>query len=1086
MSEFVKASKLGASVKQAVKNDPNIPRSTEPVKCWGMEMALFPYQIETVEWMYDAETTENCKGGLCVFDMGLGKTATTIGLLSREREAKNKEKDKKVAATLIIAPKNVRIDTWPTELKKFNPSLRIAIYDVAGGRPGVDYSDEAVDIVLTSYERVRLDFFVAAARRTKKIESVVGQKRKMDDLEEKNTETDAEMQEGVDEDLMSKQNQEEEEKKEEKKEEEEDEDEDNVWLKRRKCLEPDPKKLERAARHSPLLFDRTWQRVVLDEASCIKNVTTKLHAACMHLCANARWCLSGTPLTNGLTDLAALFAFIRAPELDLSKPIRKIQDFFYCKENLASSMMVRYARRFTESQLLELTGSALPEREFNIFQVDFSGSEERNNYAALVGGLSEKLAEQGGENEKEENKYSIIFEIITKLRRTALAPCIGDPVQFGSWKELRDDWTCLRSAKMLALAQQVKRLGAEEKMILFTDFVDSAGLAAAVCDRQGYPAVLYHSKMSEQDKKTSLERFRTDPSCRVFCCTLKSGGMGLNLTVANRVLHLDQWWNPSVDHQAVKRAHRFGQKYKVVQVYVLLRNTIDEHVALCGLGKIAEFKRVVDDSFGVTRNYSWECVNFGTQGGGVAVGRGTVNAYKQIASQCVRKIQSSDNGNPTKFVIVDTEMARQQRFSVAQQLSQRPTIDLYSLCCGTDNPSDVTETGAVVTTALLEEHTGVTVQWVGDCNKLRAVHLLDASEMRTACCIPKGTLLLNWSQHLTGADMVGIGVPKTFTISNFFDNIDYGKKSHQLLQRLKNPETNIYQDMVFAVHARNCAVTAANDKMIKHLASQGLQNTFRSVRNPKDELRPTARAHLEAHARGELTEYEYRVVNDGLVLHLYVTTEQRTWEGASISSKEFVPVELLCYLFIPFWHIRDLLLLPPPLQPSNDNNNQCTEGDVKNTELKIDDITSENSGRNKIFDMLQSMVQSKGRCCLIQALFFSSSPSDEPEKIGDLWVQDRMADGSTLPSAMFVPRRGETRDERIASELHHWTNYWSNGGDNPTPFPWSRIYLYQENIKPLFDLLSQHAVSSHQELTIAATKITGIYAMNIAGKIDLT
>lgn len=75
-----------------------------------------------------------------------------------------------------------------------------------------------------------------------------------------------------------------------------------------------------------------------------------------------------------------------------------------------------------------------------------------------------------------------------------------------------------------------------------------------------------------------MDRFQTDPDCRVFLISLKAGGLGLNLTAASYVYILDPWWNPAVETQAVDRTHRIGQTRKVFAYRLIARDTVEEKV----------------------------------------------------------------------------------------------------------------------------------------------------------------------------------------------------------------------------------------------------------------------------------------------------------------------------------------------------------------------------------------------------------------------------------------------------------------------------------------------------------------------------
>jgi len=75
-----------------------------------------------------------------------------------------------------------------------------------------------------------------------------------------------------------------------------------------------------------------------------------------------------------------------------------------------------------------------------------------------------------------------------------------------------------------------------------------------------------------------VERFQTDPGCRLFLISLKAGGLGLNLTAAEYVYLLDPWWNPAVEAQAIDRTHRIGQTRRVFAYRIIAKDTVEEKV----------------------------------------------------------------------------------------------------------------------------------------------------------------------------------------------------------------------------------------------------------------------------------------------------------------------------------------------------------------------------------------------------------------------------------------------------------------------------------------------------------------------------
>ena len=95
---------------------------------------------------------------------------------------------------------------------------------------------------------------------------------------------------------------------------------------------------------------------------------------------------------------------------------------------------------------------------------------------------------------------------------------------------------------------------------------------------------------STKDRATPIKKFQ-EGETPVFLISLKSGGVGLNLTAADTIIHYDPWWNPAVENQATDRAHRIGQE-KPVNVYrIVSEKTVEEKVL-----KLQDRKRQIADA----------------------------------------------------------------------------------------------------------------------------------------------------------------------------------------------------------------------------------------------------------------------------------------------------------------------------------------------------------------------------------------------------------------------------------------------------------------------------------------------------------
>jgi SNF2 family DNA or RNA helicase len=165
------------------------------------------------------------------------------------------------------------------------------------------------------------------------------------------------------------------------------------------------------------------------------------------------------------------------------------------------------------------------------------------------------------------NKAKIqILEALLRLRQAACHPGLIDKTR---------DKDC--SAKLDVLMPRLTEAHAEgHKVLVFSQFTSFLSLLKKRIDAEGI--VYEYLDGKTRDRQERVERFQTDPNCKLFLISLKAGGVGLNLTAADYVFLLDPWWNPAVEAQAIDRTHRIGQTKQVFACRLIARETVEEKV----------------------------------------------------------------------------------------------------------------------------------------------------------------------------------------------------------------------------------------------------------------------------------------------------------------------------------------------------------------------------------------------------------------------------------------------------------------------------------------------------------------------------
>jgi superfamily II DNA or RNA helicase len=324
-----------------------------------------------------------------------------------------------------------------------------------------------------------------------------------------------------------------------------------------------------------------WHTIVLDEAQNIKNAATKRSQAVMALKGDFRMVATGTPLENHLGELWNLFRFINPGllgsheqfNLRFAGPIERQQDHRaeVGARNRLRRLIGPFVLRRTKAQVL----TELPARTEIALEVDLS-PEETALYESLRREALENLAAIEGPADRK--SMQILAEIM-KLRRACCNPNLVAPT------------LGLESSKLSAFARLLEGLlENRHKVLVFSQFVDHLSLIRAHLDRNGIRYQYLDGSTPMAARKKSVDAFQAGDG-DVFLISLKAGGVGINLTAADYVIHMDPWWNPAVEDQASDRAHRMGQLRPVTIYRLVARNTIEE-----GIVALHGHKRELADS----------------------------------------------------------------------------------------------------------------------------------------------------------------------------------------------------------------------------------------------------------------------------------------------------------------------------------------------------------------------------------------------------------------------------------------------------------------------------------------------------------
>ncbi len=323
------------------------------------------------------------------------------------------------------------------------------------------------------------------------------------------------------------------------------------------------------------LLEKKWNTVCLDEAHVIKNRETKTSQAVMQLKARNRLILTGTPVQNHLGELWNLYQFINPGLLGSYDQFQ--QKYIVPIEQQDNKERSRQLKRIVQPFILRRTKQEvieeLPDKTEITMPVELS-EEEMAVYEVIRRRAKELL-----EVETAASPSVNTLAEITRLRQAACAAQLAEK----AWKG-----ECSKIGVLLQLLTEI--VGGGNGVLVFSQFTSFLELVRKALDKAKQEYLYLDGAVPMKKREQMVQDFQHG-RCPVFLISLKAGGLGLNLTGANYVIHLDPWWNPAVEQQATDRAYRIGQRQNVTVYHLISQHTIEEKIL-----RLHETKRNLADA----------------------------------------------------------------------------------------------------------------------------------------------------------------------------------------------------------------------------------------------------------------------------------------------------------------------------------------------------------------------------------------------------------------------------------------------------------------------------------------------------------
>ena len=327
--------------------------------------------------------------------------------------------------------------------------------------------------------------------------------------------------------------------------------------------------------------DIEFDTAVLDEAQHIKNRQTQNAQAVKGVRARHKIVLTGTPLENSVLDLWSIFDFLMPGYLGTAKDFRERYEvpITRAKDGAAQARLARRLRPFLLRRLKRDVARDLPEK---IEQVAFCEltDAQREVYEKLIEASRKEVLDAVGAQGVAKSRL-VVLNALLRLRQVC---CDLRLLKLDGGGEGPGESPAGSAPPAEGMSGKLEMFGEllEEvidgghRVLVFSQFVSMLTLLR---ERLAAEDIEYcYLDGSTSDRAAVVQRFQNSADIPVFLISLKAGGVGLNLTGADTVIHFDPWWNPAVEDQATDRAHRLGQTRVVTSYKLITRGTVEEQL----------------------------------------------------------------------------------------------------------------------------------------------------------------------------------------------------------------------------------------------------------------------------------------------------------------------------------------------------------------------------------------------------------------------------------------------------------------------------------------------------------------------------
>ncbi len=295
-----------------------------------------------------------------------------------------------------------------------------------------------------------------------------------------------------------------------------------------------------------------WGRIVYDEIHYLRNPESKRSRDARKMLAGCYLGLTGTPVNNKLNDLRTLYGILHFPEVLLD---RSMSSYF-------DELNKRYILRRIKSDVEDVNERLrLPNLDISVVETPLLFRDEMSCHAEIMRQIYTRFAKNGILNRK-----LITLEWYMRMRQACLHPLLVDAGLCKKWgidiEEFQEDADYSGSTKFEAIRHMMNN-HEDEKTLIFCHYTQEITMLRRILEDDDWTVFQIDGSKSVDERADEVHDFRYITTKSVMIIQIKAGSVGMNLQFASRVYITSPHWNPSVEIQAIARAHRIGQERPV-------------------------------------------------------------------------------------------------------------------------------------------------------------------------------------------------------------------------------------------------------------------------------------------------------------------------------------------------------------------------------------------------------------------------------------------------------------------------------------------------------------------------------------------